>query len=377
MKKIVVLGAGMVGSAIAIDLSKSFKVKIADVSAKNLLKLKKHSKLQLAETDLSSAQNIKNVIEGADLVVCAVPGFMGFETIKAIIEAGKNLVDISFFSEDPFMLDKLAKKKNVTAIVDCGVAPGLGSVILGYHNKRMKINSFECYVGGLPKKKTPPFEYKAPFSPIDVIEEYTRPARLVENNKVIVKEALSDVELLHFPNAGTLEAFNTDGLRTLLKTMKIPFMKEKTLRYPGHIEKIKVLKDAGFFKKELVKFKDGTEVSPLDLTAGLLFQLWKLKPNEKEFTVMKIIVEGIEKNRPKTYEYNLYDEFNSKTKTSSMARTTGYTCSAAVNIVLKKLYTKKGISPPEYLGADKQCFEFILSHLNKRNIKLDWRWTNL
>ena len=228
MKRISVLGAGMVGSAIAIDLSKAFKVKAADVSSKNLSKLKKYSHLQLAEVDLSSAQNIKKVIEDADIVVCAVPGFMGFNTIKTIIEQKKNLVDISFFGEDPFELDKLAKKNNVTAIVDCGVAPGLGSIILGYHNKRMKIKSFECYVGGLPKKKVPPFEYKAPFSPIDVIEEYTRPARFIENNKLIVKPALSDLEQIDFPPVGILEAFNTDGLRTLIKTMKIPNMKEKT-----------------------------------------------------------------------------------------------------------------------------------------------------
>ena len=365
MTKIIVLGAGMVGSAIAVDLSKTFKVKVADVDAVKLKRLKKYHNLETVQTDLFIPENIKHVIRDSDLVVCAVPGFMGFDTIKTVIEQSKNLVDISFFSEDPFKLDKLAKKKNVTAIVDCGVAPGLSSIILGYHNKRMNIKSFECYVGGLPKKRKLPYQYKAPFSPVDVIEEYTRPARFIRNSKLVIKPALSDIELIEFEKAGALEAFNTDGLRTLIKTMNIPNMIEKTLRYPGHIDNIKLLKETGFFNEKLVELKDGKKVRPLDLTVKLLFPLWKLKVNEREFTILRVIIEG---QRNKKIIYDLYDEFDVSTKTSSMARTTGYTCTAAVNLVAKNIYTKKGISPPEFLGENKACFDYILSHLKKRNI---------
>src|SRR6185503_12264879 len=150
-----------------------------------------------------------------------------------------DVVDISFFPEDALLLDKLAKQKEVTAITDCGVAPGLSNLIIGRYNEEMKIDSFECYVGGLPKERIPPFQYKAPFSPVDVIQEYIRPARLVENGKLVIKPAMSDKEILHFDEAGDLEGFNTDGLRSLVTTMKhIPDMKEKTLRYPGHIDLI-------------------------------------------------------------------------------------------------------------------------------------------
>ena len=368
MTKIIVLGAGMVGSAIAVDLSKTFKVKVADVDAVKLKRLKKYHNLETVQTDLFIPENIKHVIRDSDLVVCAVPGFMGFDTIKTVIEQSKNLVDISFFSEDPFKLDKLAKKKNVTAIVDCGVAPGLSSIILGYHNKRMNIKSFECYVGGLPKKRKLPYQYKAPFSPVDVIEEYTRPARFIRNSKLVIKPALSDIELIEFEKAGALEAFNTDGLRTLIKTMNIPNMIEKTLRYPGHIDKIKLLKETGFFNEKLVELKDGEKIRPLDLTVKLLFPLWKLKENEREFTILRVIIEGQRNKKNKKIIYDLYDEFDISTKTSSMARTTGYTCTAAVNLVAKNIYTKKGISPPEFLGENKACFDYILSHLKKRNI---------
>ena len=368
MTKIIVLGAGMVGSAIAVDLSKTFKVKVADVDAVKLKRLKKYHNLETVQTDLFIPENIKHVIRDSDLIVCAVPGFMGFDTIKTVIEQSKNLVDISFFSEDPFKLNKLAKKKNVTAIVDCGVAPGLSSIILGYHNKRMNIKSFECYVGGLPKKRKLPYQYKAPFSPVDVIEEYTRPARFIRNSKLVIKPALSDIELIEFEKAGALEAFNTDGLRTLIKTMNIPNMIEKTLRYPGHIDNIKLLKETGFFNEKLVELKDGEKIRPLDLTVKLLFPLWKLKENEREFTILRVIIEGQRNKKNKKIIYDLYDEFDVSTKTSSMARTTGYTCTAAVNLVAKNIYTKKGISPPEFLGENKACFDYILSHLKKRNI---------
>jgi saccharopine dehydrogenase-like NADP-dependent oxidoreductase len=296
--------------------------------------------------------------------VGAVPGFMGYQTLKTVIETGKNVVDISFFNEEPFELDNLAKQNNVTAIVDCGVAPGLSNIILGYYNERMNLDSFECYVGGLPFEREWPYEYKAPFSPVDVIEEYTRPARIMHKGKIIVKEALSEPELIETA-AGTLEAFNTDGLRSLLKTMKIPDMKEKTLRYPGHIGLMKVLRETGFFNKEEIEV-NGMMVRPVDLSAKLLFPLWKPGVNEKEFTVLIIKITG----EGKEIIYSMFDKFDEATTTSSMARTTGYTCTAAVSLVLNGTYKEKGISPPEFIGRDQICFDEVLNHLAARRIKI-------
>ncbi len=247
MKKVIVLGAGLVGNVIARDLVKDpeIEVTVSDINQEALDFLQNNFNIQVIRADLSNTDNLRKIISDFDLVVGAVPGFMGYQTLKTVIEEGKDIVDISFFDEDPFSLSELAKEKGVTAVVDCGVAPGLSNIILGYINSIMEnVNSFLCYVGGLPVIRTWPYEYKAPFSPIDVIEEYTRPARFVENGKLVVKPALSDAELLEFEGMGTLEAFNTDGLRTLLKTMDhIPNLKEKTLRYPGHIEKIRILRE--------------------------------------------------------------------------------------------------------------------------------------
>ncbi len=370
MYKIIVLGAGMVGSAMAIDLAKNHQVTSADLNLRSLEKIKtKQPNISALQIDVTQTDKLHEIIQPFDLVICAVPGFLGYQTLKTIIEAKKDVVDISFFSENALELNELAKQNNVTAIVDCGVAPGMGNILLGYHNEQLKITNFECLVGGLPKSKKWPFNYKAPFSPIDVIEEYTRPARYIENSKLITREALSDVELVDFETIGTLESFNSDGLRSLIHTMPhIPNMKEKTLRYPGHIEYIQVLKKSGFFDTNKIEVH-GTKISPLDFTNKILFKEWFLEDNEEEVTVMKITMKGINENgESERVIYNLHDEFCQKTQTSSMARTTGYTATAAAHLILNKLFNEKGVFPPELVGKHKVCFDFVLEYLKDRNV---------
>ena len=368
MKKVIVLGAGLVGKAIAIDLSKNFQVTAADINAENLNKLQAHQSIEKMKIDLSNLDAVKEIISDYDLVVGALPSFLGYQTLEAVIESGKNIVDISFLSEDPFELDQLAKERNVIAVVDCGVAPGMSNMILGHHSHKMKVEKFDCMVGGLPVVRSWPYKYKAPFSPIDVLEEYTRPARIVENGNVVTKPALSELETVEFDRIGSLEAFNTDGLRTLLKTMKIPFMRERTLRYPGHAELMKILSETGFFNKEPINV-NGQVIVPIELTAKLLFPKWKLKDGEEEFTVMRVEIEGMENAEKKRYVYSLFDQYDEETQTSSMARTTGYTCSAVVNLILNNEFTPKGISPPEFVGADERCFKNVMEYLKARYVE--------
>src|SRR4029079_18314856 len=144
---IAVLGAGMVGRAIALDLAKDYTVTSFDLDALNLDGLKSNNpSIQTVAADLSHYHEYSNWLNTFDIVVTAVPGFMGYKTLEAVINAEKNVVDISFFPEDALQLDKLAKTKNVTVITDCGVAPGMSNFIFGRHNEEMKIDSFECYV---------------------------------------------------------------------------------------------------------------------------------------------------------------------------------------------------------------------------------------
>lgn len=370
MKNIIVLGAGMVGSTMAIDLTKKHHVTLTDFNREALDKaFNKCDLLDIQLLDVTQKDSLQSVIKKYDLVVCAVPGFLGFETLKTVIEAEMNVIDISFFPENSLDLVDLAKEKNVTAIVDCGVAPGMDNIILGYYNEKMKLTDFECLVGGLPKVKKWPFCYKAPFSPIDVIEEYTRPARYVEHGEMVTREPLTDCEYIEFDNVGTLESFNSDGLRSIIFTMPhIPNMKEKTLRYPGHVEYVRVLKESGFFNTEKIEV-GGNPVSPLDFTSKVLFNEWKLGETEEEFTVMRITLKGENENGEiEEVVYNLHDDYCVDTQTSSMARTTGYTATAAANLFLEGLFTEKGVFPPELVGKHEACFNYFMKHLKERNI---------
>ena len=368
--KVAVLGGGLVGGVMARDLAAGgeFEVTVADVSATVLGRFEGVPGITTARADLSDAGAIRRVVDGHDLVVGAVPGHMGFAMLKAVIEAGKSVVDISFFPEAALSLDALAREHGVCAVVDCGVAPGCSNLILGRMESDFdRVDRFVCYVGGLPAVRTWPWEYKAPFSPSDVLEEYTRPARYVAAGRTVTMPALSEPELVEFPEVGTLEAFNTDGLRSLLVTVKVPFMVEKTMRYPGHIEKIRVLRESGFFGTEPIDV-GGVRVKPLDVASHLLFPSWQFGPGEEDLTAMRVIVEGAKEDRRLRRSFEMVDRFDRTTGTTSMARTTGFTCTAAVRLVAGGLWERRGVSPPEFIGREARCFDFIMADLAKRRV---------
>ncbi len=370
MSKVIVLGAGMVGSAMAIDMAKNHEVTLTDINQGALDRAKqKCSDLNLLLLDLMRKEKLQETIRDFDLVIHAGPSALGYATLGYIIEAGMNVIDIAFTSENVLELDALAREKNVTAMVDCGVAPGMDNVILGYYNEIMKLTDFECLVGGVPKVRKWPFCYKAPFAPSDVIEEYMRPARYVENGEQVVREPLTDCEYVDFEKAGTLESFNSDGLRSIIYTMPhIPNMKEKTLRYPGHVEYVRVLKESGFFSTDPIEV-NGSRISPLDFTSRILFNEWKLGEDEEEITVFRVTLKGVNaKGKHEEVVYNMHDEYHTGTGTSSMARTTGYTATSAANLFLDGIFTEKGIFPLELVGKHKACFDYFLKYLEEREV---------
>jgi lysine 6-dehydrogenase len=370
MKKVIVLGAGLVGAPMALDLAKDgeFEVTVADVNQAAIDKFSGAGNIKALVKDLSDTAELKQLIADQDIVLSAIPGFMGFQTLKTIIEAGKNVIDISFFPEDMFDLDALAHEKDVIAITDIGVAPGMSNVLIGYADAQFdQTTKAVIYVGGLPKKRQWPYDYKAVFSPVDVIEEYTRPARYIENGFQVVRPALSDPELIDFSGIGTLEAFNSDGLRSLANTIDCPNMIEKTMRYKGHIEIMAILRETGFFDKEPMEIK-GVKISPLEFTSKILFPKWKLEDNEEDITVMRVIIEGMKAGKKQRYTYDLSDSYDPETGIHSMARTTGYTATMALRMLAEGLYTRKGISVPEFIGQDEKCVDFILKGLADRGV---------
>ncbi|RIK65498.1 MAG: saccharopine dehydrogenase [Planctomycetota bacterium] len=374
-RKAVVLGCGLVGATIARDMAADprFEVTAFDASAENLRKLADVPRLTPRQADLGTPDGVRVAVADADVVLGAMPSALGLMVLRTVIESGKPFADISFMAEDATQLSGLAREKGVTAVVDCGVAPGLANLAIGHSHAHLdRTDRVVYYVGGLPKQPSWPYLYKAPFAPSDVIEEYTRPARMVENGKVVAKPAMSDPERLSFPPVGELEAFNTDGLRSLLDTIACPHMVEKTLRYPGHIELMAVLRQTGFFKKEEIDVR-GVRVRPLDVTAKLLFPMWTYQPGEEEFTILRVIVEGEKGGRPQRHVYDLYDEYDHATKQSSMARTTGFPCAIVARILSDGEITEPGVQPPEILGRRPGMMDRMIEELARRGVHLKYR----
>ncbi|MGB9835961.1 MAG: saccharopine dehydrogenase family protein [Candidatus Saccharicenans sp.] len=376
--KIAILGAGLVGQAMALDLAldKDFEVYAADLNPARLKPLAGRG-LFTVEQDLSLKDKLIDFISDKDLVINATPGFMGYETLKTCLEAGKSVVDIAFFPEDPFRLTELALAEGVSAVIDCGVAPGLSHMLSTFGLQQLdRGESLTIYVGGLPVVRQWPFEYRAVFSPADVIEEYVRPARLKENGRLVCKPALSEPELVDIEGLGTLEAFNTDGLRTLLRTLDLPDMKEKTLRYPGHREKMLMLREAGFFSSEPVEL-NGQKIKPVEFTNKILFSRLILSPGEEDLTVMKVLVSGEKDGRKTRLVYELLDRFDRKSGIHSMARTTGYTATMVARAFARGLIKDGGIIPPERLGQKPEVFNFIRAGLEERGIIIKEKTENL
>ena len=365
---IAVIGTGMVGQQIAFELAKKHKIYAFDMNIDTLRKLKeKNSSIITKKVDINKV-NLTDELKSADLAINCVPGFMGFETCKRIVKE-KTCIDISFMPEDCNNLKTIAENANTALYPDAGVAPGLSNMIVGNLISKNKLKEIKIMVGGLPLEKNPPWNYKAPFSPIDVIEEYTRPARIKENGSIKTVEALTGLINFEFEGVGKLEAFLTDGLRTLLTTdmtRNIPTLLEYTIRYPGHSEMITELLNNNKLD-DTVKSHNGKITSQREITTKQLFKEWKLNEDDREFTLL-IITAKTEKD--KDISCIVYDEWQNGW--SSMSRTTGLTACAITNLIIDKKLKKTGIITPEELGSNQNYFDYIINYLENKEININF-----
>ncbi len=371
MSKIVILGCGPVGKYIAIDLCRNpdYEVTSVDISREALDQLAKEHPVKTLVEDLSTAKGVTQAVADADIVIGSVPGPLGYAMLEAVIRAGKNIVDISYFLEDPFELDALAKEKGVTVLVDCGVAPGMSNIILGDHMRTMKVTDYELFVGGFPKSRKAPLAYKTDFPVLEVLEELSGPGRSVENGKVVARPALDETMTIDLPKLGTMACLNADGLRTLLHTCasEIPNMFEKNLRYPEYVDQMRIFNNIGLFSQTPIQVKD-VSVEPLDVISAILTPVWKYGPGEPDLTVARIIISGEEDGKPMTYTYDLYDQLDPETGMPSMARTTGFTCAGVTKAVLDGGFSQTGIIAPEIFGREKGCRDSVEKYLKDRGV---------
>nr|MDQ5872867.1 saccharopine dehydrogenase NADP-binding domain-containing protein [Acidobacteriota bacterium] len=210
--RISVLGAGLIGRVIARELAaeEGAKVSVFDADPDALERVGRETHASIHQADLSSPEVVSSAVAHADAVVGALPGALGFAMLRTVIEAGKPIADISFSREDPLQLENLARERGVTAVVDCGVSPGLSNFFVGRAARDFNdVEDVRIYVGGLPYLRRWPYEYAVLFSVTDVIEEYVRPARVFEEGRLVTRPALSEIERIDVPGIGTLEAFLT------------------------------------------------------------------------------------------------------------------------------------------------------------------------
>jgi saccharopine dehydrogenase-like NADP-dependent oxidoreductase len=373
--KALIVGCGNIGSVAAEDLAESMKttdIVVADYDkarAEAVAKKIAQDNVSSIQLDITKKESIKT-LRDFDAVMGFLPGPLGYRLAEECIEAGKDLVDVSFMAENSLTLNDRAAKTCVTIVPDCGLAPGISNLLVGHAAANLdKVKTVHIMVGGLPEKPIPPVGYVITWSPESLIDEYTRKAGIVRKGKRTQVEVFSELEEIDFPRVGKLEAFLTDGLRTLSYTIPdAEEMWEKTLRYPGHAEKIRALKDLGFFDEEEVQV-DGLRVSPRKLAARLLREkLWK--PEVKDIVALKVEVSGVKNGKEKRFVYHLLDRFDEKRKVTAMARTTAYPASIAAQMILKKVLKQKGVVPTERIGMDSGLFEQMMAELEKRGVRI-------
>jgi lysine 6-dehydrogenase len=368
------LGCGNIGSVAAKDLAESLpsaRIVMADVNlsrAKEAVSRIGLNNVSSIQTDASNHKELADTIKKFDLVVGALPGRMGYRACKASISARVDMVDVSYMPEDVMTLSKGASKAKVCLVPDCGMSPGLDSILAGRAvGKLDQIDKIHILNGGLPKKPIPPLNYVVTWSVKDLIDMYSRKVNIVRDGRVVKVEAMSGLEEITFPGVGKLEAFYTDGLRTMLHTIKgARDMWEKSLRYPGHAEKIKLLKALGFFSEKSIEV-GGVQIAPREITARLLENKLK-QPEISDIVAMLVQVGGYKNNRETTFTYQCLDRCDKKQKVTALARTTAYTTSIVAQLVVKGAIEEKGLIPPEKLGMNEKLYRKFMDQMEKRGI---------
>jgi lysine 6-dehydrogenase len=366
-----VLGSGLMGSVIGCDLARSEgvdSVVVADIDPERLKSVKKRApgrKLSTELLDLKDRRRVVPFLKGFDVAASALPHGIVHPSDVAAVEAGARMVNIAF-EDEQMTLDARARKTGSALIPGCGVAPGLGGVLLAHGLEQIGGgDEGHILVGGLPQKPLPPFDYRLVFSIVGLLREYIDDARVFRNGKLLKVRPFSTVGSYEFPDpVGKLEGFCTDGLASLVYTMKgMKTLDEITLRWPGHAEKMGLLMDSGFFSREKVKAGD-VEISPLEISWAVLGK--KLAEGDpRDMTVMRVIARG----KKGSVVYDMVDRYDEKNGVSSMGKTTAYTASIVTQMLGSGEVKGKGVIPPEVAIRGKRV-EKLLDELDRRGVRV-------
>ena len=393
--KLLVIGAGMMGSAAAYDMARQNAVEAVTL-ADNNLKLAKEvaarvnrltgeKKVRAVMLDASKEKDAARLMKGHDGVLSAVPYFLNLGLAKAAIGAGCHFADLggnNTVVRQELALATQAEKKGVGLAPDCGLSPGMASILAGELVRRLggRADALRLYVGGLPEKPTPPFHYQLVFSVEGLINEFVEPARILRKGKLTIIEPLTEPEEFHMPGFPPLIAFHTSGgTSTLPETFegKVGECFEKTLRYPGHYDLLCELKELGLFSSEKMQIGNA-EVSPRAVISKILER--KFAGKGPDVTIMRIeahesvkapglrgLLGGKLEGRVATF--SLVDYYDPKTDMSSMMRTTAFPASVVLQMMCSGAVEKRGA----VLQERDVPAEMFLEEMDRRNIKIEYR----
>ena len=348
MKKALVLGCGFIGKLVALDLAEGFEVAVMDPSESSLAALADRKDIKKIQKPANDLDALTEAAKDTDIVCALLPQSVEGAVHRRIIEMGKKFVSPSGFRTDE-RFDELAKKTGSVAAYDMGVAPGMSNYLVTRGASTLDELDAGCiYVGGIPEKLDPPFNYRTVFCLEDTLNEYLRPAKFIKDGVLTTVPALSGVEIIDFQGVGKLEAFYTDTLRTALTKVKGKTVAEKTMRWPGYADAINIMRAAGCFEKEPI-IVNGKEVIPFNVTAELFRPRWTLRPEkgDRDLTVMRVVAKGPKGNKYITHTWDLVDRFDEKLMIHSMARTTGDTTAITGRAVAEGIISEPGFHSPE------------------------------
>lgn len=376
--RMLVLGAGLQGSACAYDLlqnSAVSEVRLADLEIGQLPAfLAPYSGDRLIPTplDVRARSGVLAIMGQVDAVMSAIPYYLNFDLASMAVEAGVHFCDLGGNTEivrKQKQLDGPARRKNVSVIADCGLAPGMVNILAQLGISRLdSVRSVRIYVGGLPQHPVPPLNYQIVYSLEGVLDYYTTLSWVLRDGSLTQVTALSEIEPVEFPEpVGMLEGFHTAGGLSMMAQRyegRIPAMEYKTLRYPGHAKIMEAVRELGLLELEPVTV-NGTKIVPRDVALAAMTPRLR-KPDSPDLVALRVVVEGEKGGKPKRHSWQLVDLADETRGISAMMRTTGYSLSITGQMQARGEIAAGVHTPDECMPGEK-----YLAELAQRGVKID------
>ena len=377
MSNFLVLGAGRMGTAVARNLIESdpeHRVTIADLSPDRLAHATTSVSTERLSTlivDVADGSVGEAALHACDVVVCALPHIHSLAALAAAVQSGVHFVDlVGQWPDRRLVYNAEAQAKGITVLSGMGVAPGISHVCVGRGVELLdEADRAVIYVGGIPRNPRPPLNYQVVFAIESVLNAYERDASIIRDARLQIVPPLSGVEPIEFPAPfEKLECFYTDGLGSLLHTMKdlvTRELEEKTIRDPGHASVIESLKACGLFSTEVIEVA-GQNIVPRSVLEKLLDEKLRLGDGQ-DVTLLRVVVSGQRGNEPMTHVFEMVDHYDPTTKLTSMARTTGFPASVAAQMIADGTISERGVLFPENLFSG-ELFEPLMDALAKHGV---------